>query len=107
MYSTLYIEKELEEVGIKKYFKQIISSGDHLVRKPSCELFKLYLKKFAIMGIDESDICYIGNDYYFDIATPIKLGMMCVHLNSELIRHDDYLEINNYLQLIEEFDKYE
>lgn len=105
MYSTNCVEKELEEVGIRKYFLQVISSGDHLVRKPSPELFKLYLKKFEMMGINVSDVCYIGNDPYFDITTPVKLGMKAVHISNKDVKHDGYLEISNYLKLIEEFDK--
>ena len=107
MYSSNLIAKELEDMGIKHYFKQIISSGDHLVRKPSKELFKLYLKKFDMMGYKTSDICYIGNDYYFDIKSPIELGMMCVHLSDKTVYHDQYLEVNSYLKLIEELEKNE
>ncbi|MBE6131408.1 MAG: HAD family hydrolase [Erysipelotrichaceae bacterium] len=105
MYSTNCVEKELEEVGIRKYFLQVISSGDHLVRKPSPELFKLYLKKFDMMGYKVTDVCYIGNDAYFDITTPVKLGMKAVHISNKDVKHDGYLEISNYLKLIEEFDK--
>lgn len=105
MYSTNCVEKELEEVGIRKYFLQVISSGDHLVRKPSKEFFKLYLKKFDMMGYKVTDVCYIGNDPYFDITTPVKLGMKAVHISDKDVKHDGYLEISNYLKLIEEFDK--
>lgn len=107
MYSTELVSKELEEFGIKHYFKQIVSSGDHLVRKPSQELFKLYLKKFDMIGISASDVCYIGNDPYFDIETPVKLGMKAVHLGDQDVDHGTYLEISSYLKLIEEFKKYE
>ena len=105
MYSTACVEKELEEFGIRKYFLQVISSGDHLVRKPSKELFKLYLKKFDLMGYKVTDICYIGIDPYFDITTPIKLGMKAVHISDKDVYHKNHLEISNYLKLIEEFDK--
>ena len=105
MYSTNLIEKELEEVGIKDYFIQIISSGDHLVRKPSYDLFKLYLKKFSMMGYKYSEICYIGNDYYYDVETPVKLGMMSIHLSDKFMIHEKYLEVDSYLKLIEEFKK--
>lgn len=105
MYSTKYVENELKEVGIIDYFKQVISSGDHLVRKPSPELFKLYLKKFDMMGYNNEDICYIGNDPYFDVATPIKLGMKCIHFSDKDVKHVEYLEVSSYLKLIEEFEK--
>lgn len=107
MYSTSCVEKELLELGIRDYFELVISSGDHLVRKPSCDLFKLYLKKFDMMGYHHEDICYIGNDYYYDITTPVKLGMMAVHINDKDIDYGDYLEISSYLNLISELKKYE
>lgn len=107
MYSTELVSKELEEFNLKHYFKQIISSGDHLVRKPSKELFKLYLKKFDMIGVSASDVCYIGNDPYFDIETPVKLGMQAIHLGEQDVNHGTYLEISSYLKLIEEFKKYE
>lgn len=107
MYSTELVSRELEEFNLKHYFKQIISSGDHLVRKPSKELFKLYLKKFDMIGVSASDVCYIGNDPYFDIETPVKLGMQAIHLGDQDVNHGTYLEISSYLKLIEEFKKYE
>ncbi len=107
MYSTELVSRELEEFDLKHYFKQIISSGDHLVRKPSKELFKLYLKKFDMIGVSTSDVCYIGNDPYFDIETPVKLGMQAIHLGDQDVNHGTYLEISSYLKLIEEFKKYE
>jgi FMN phosphatase YigB (HAD superfamily) len=107
MYSTSCVAKELMELGIRDYFKLVISSGDHLVRKPSSDLFKLYLKKFDMMGYSTKDICYIGNDYYYDIVTPVKLGMISVLLSDKDVDHGDYLEISNYLNLISELKKYE
>ena len=59
------------------------------------------------MGYEYSEICYIGNDYYYDIETPVKLGMMSVHLSDKFMVHKNYLEVDSYLKLIEEFKKYE
>lgn len=101
MYSTAGIIYELKINGIDKYFEQVVSSGDHLLRKPSLDLFKMYLKKFSIMGYKKSEICYIGNMYDYDVVSPVKLGMKVIHKGENNIDHNDYVEVNDYHKLIE------
>lgn len=101
--STNEIKLELKENGLDEYFIDIISSGDHLFRKPSKELFLMYLKRLQMDGID-GDVCYIGNSYKYDIVTPVELKMYSILLNEKLeceyINHGDYLEVNGYKTLI-------
>ena len=103
LFSTREIRKELEENNLSHYFKEIISSGDHLYRKPSKDFFNLYLLKLKLDGIT-GNICYIGNSKKMDIETPIKLNMFAILLNEKLdtdfVSHDDYLEVQNYKTLI-------
>lgn len=105
MYSTAGIIHELKINGIDTYFEQVVSSGDHLLRKPSLDLFKMYLKKFSIMGCKKSEICYIGNMYEYDVVTPVKLGMKVIHKGENNIVHNDYVEVNDYHKLIEMWNK--
>ena len=107
MFSSSCLNSLLENLGIRKYFKYLISSGDHLVRKPSEHLFNLYIKKYQMLGYKISDICYIGNDFYYDIVTPAKLGMMSILISDKDIKHSDYLEVSSYVKLKNEFDKNE
>ncbi len=107
MFSSNCLNVLLRNLGIDKYFTQLISSGDHLVRKPSDRLFNIYLKKYQMMGYNVFDICYIGNDYKYDVITPVKLGMKSVLIGDKDYYHNGYLEVSNYLKLIEEFDKNE
>lgn len=107
MYSTNAVKRELEDVGVLHYFKQVISSGDHVVRKPSSLLFKLYLKKFAMIGIDSHEVCYIGNDAYFDINTPVQLGMQAVLISDKIHLHEHYLEVDGHNTLLKELKENE
>ena len=107
MYSTNAVKKELSDVGVLGYFEQVISSGDHVVRKPSSLLFKLYLKKFDMMGISKEEVCYIGNDLYFDINTPVSLNMQAILISDKYCKHEKYLEIDSYKTLLKEFKENE
>lgn len=105
MFSSHRIKRELAEVGILSYFESVISSADYLVRKPSTYVFKLYLKKYGILGYQSDEIAYIGNSYHFDIEPAIPLKMVLIHKGNVFKYHKHYLEISNYRQLIEEFRK--
>ena len=105
MYSTNQIIDELKRNNLDEYFLEIVSTGDHLLRKPSLELFKMYLKKCHIMGYKTSEVCYIGNMYHYDIASPVRLGMKAVHKGKEFKKHTGYVEINDYLELIKMWSK--
>lgn len=101
MLSSVEIKRELSEFSLDKYFIEIVSSGDHLFRKPSKELFNMYVYKLNNMGYKNLDICYIGDSLHNDIETPISLGLFAVHKNKENMMHEKYLEINDYDYLIE------
>ncbi len=105
MYSTNHIKEELRNTGILDYFESVSSSADYLVRKPSLAVFKLYLKKYGIMGYHSNEICYIGNMVQYDIYPVVSLKMMSVLKGEKFIYHDGYLEVGNYLELIKEFEK--
>lgn len=100
MFQTKAIRQELKDLGIDQYFDEIISSGDHLFRKPSSFIFSSYLKKYEILP---NNVMYIGNDYDIDIITPIKLKMKCALRSDKLIDHGNYLEFDNYENLIRWF----
>lgn len=101
MLSTLEIKSELSFFGLDKYFIEIVSSGDHLFRKPSKDIFNMYIYRLNNLGYKNDEICYIGDNYINDIETPVSLGLNAIHKNKENILRDGYLEINNYDYLIE------
>ncbi len=105
MYSTAEIKYELKSVGILEYFDTISSSADHLVRKPSDKVFKLYIKKYGLMGYNSDEVCYIGNMFKYDIEPVLPLNMISIHKGDKFCYHADYLEVSSYLELIEEFKK--
>lgn len=98
MFSTKEIKYELERVGLLKYFKEVVASGDHLFRKPSKHLFNMYLKHLEKYNVE--DIAYVGNEYKNDIVTPRDLGMKCFlkgNCNQDI---DGYHEFDNYQSLL-------
>lgn len=105
MYSSCQIKRELASVGILTYFESVVSSADYLVRKPSRHVFTLYLKKYGIMGYKSDAIGYIGNMFKYDIEPVLPLKMVSILKSDHFEQHNDYLEISNYLELIEEFKR--
>ena len=104
--TTPQIRREVEEYGALKYFIDVVSTGDYIFRKPSEDIFKLYIKKLKLEGFKESDLCYIGNSFRFDIVTPTRLGMNTIHFavdEDEDIYNVVYLKINSYNHLISLF----
>ncbi len=98
MFSTIEVEKELNQLGILKYFKKVLATGDHLLRKPSEMIFNVYLK--YLKGIKNSDIAYVGNDCYVDMSAPIKLGMKAF-LKSDCDKEEDgYIKFKSYDSLL-------
>lgn len=99
MFSSSEIKKELKEFKIDYYFKKIVSSGDHLFRKPSSVLFDMYIDK---INKPASSICFIGNDFEKDIIPAIKSSMQAVFYNPNniSINNKNSIIIDNYLNLI-------
>lgn len=100
MFSTNAVKNELKSAGIDHYFDNIVSSGDHLFRKPSEYIFDAYLKRY---NLKPEEAMYIGNDYNFDIVSPVKLGMKCALRGEKMQMHDGYLEFDTYKNLIKWF----
>lgn len=103
LFSTKVINDELRRVGLYDHFLDTLGTGDYGFRKPSKTIFNLYLKK--LKDYSPSDIAYIGNDYELDIVTPISLGMQAYFKGEKMEEHDDYLEFDNYHNLLEWFKK--
>lgn len=56
--------KEIEVLGLKKYFDGIVISSEVGFKKPSSKIFEIALEKF---GLDKSTCLYAGNDPVDDI----------------------------------------
>lgn len=88
-------------------FEFIISSADYGFRKPHYSLFDIGLQKSNQSfkyNVDPCDIWYCGDNFICDVEGASNIGMTPVWYNtSEEKQHSNfnYLEINNWLKLIE------
>lgn len=106
MFSTPEIRLEIEEYHAREYFLDVISTGDYIFRKPSEDIFKLYIKKLALDGYNVEDLCYIGNSFRFDIVPSSRLKMNSIFFavkEEEILNNEAYLQVNSYQRLLELF----
>lgn len=105
--SSRALKKELDNLGILKYFKKVISSADIYIRKPRKEIFEYaigQLKKITDdYFIKNDEVIYIGNDYNCDVIGPKNIGMRVVWLNHN--NEDDHYDladavVSSYQELI-------
>lgn len=103
-FSTNGLQSQLRDLGVLDYFKEVYSSADYLMRKPNKMYFNIVkaplLKKY--IGINSTDIWYIGNDYHFDVHGSNISGLTPVWIN----RHNDdnpldinCINVSNYIEL--------
>ena len=100
------IARELKEYGILKYFNEVISSADILIRKPRKEIFDYAYGKLLKIddSIKRSDVIFIGDDYERDIVGSANEGFIPVWLNHKKEERTDnsfsFININSYDELI-------
>ena len=70
---------EMRAVGLEKYFRPIIVSGDLGFRKPDKRIFQA-----ALEGLGESrkSVLFVGNDMYRDIYGASRAGLKTVYFSS-------------------------
>ena len=76
-----FIEIELEETKLRKYFKWVFSSTSdfHKVKKVT----DFYLMICDKIGITPNEMVHIGDHEEFDYSIPRKLGIISFYLNRE------------------------
>ena len=72
--------EKLEKLDITKYFEEIIVSGEIGHHKPSPKIFNEMTQR---MGVDPSEIIYIGNDYWKDIVGANGAGWKTAWVNRQ------------------------
>ncbi len=85
---TIFTLKELEELGIKDYFKKIFISSDYGIKKPNLEFFKKAKLKTSMA----SHYLMIGNDLECDILPAKSLNFKTIFIESNLTPKNDYKE---------------
>ncbi|WP_346869465.1 HAD family hydrolase [Clostridium sp. UBA5119] len=97
---------ELKESGLNTNFQFIMSSCEYCLRKPNKLLFDLAAKK---LGVDPSDIWFIGDSYKYDMIGAKSAGMLPIFYNrknSTVTKGMELLEVSSMYEiekLIKEF----
>lgn len=105
-FSSNALKYELEKQHILSYFKDVFSSADYLMRKPSPLFFNVAFKYLInnYQDLSYSDIMYIGNEHKYDMEGASIFRVKTVWFNPfhQKIENPcaDY-EIDNYANLID------
>ena len=93
-----FIEVELEETKLRKYFTHVFSSTSdfHKVKKIT-EFYSMICDK---MNIHPDEIIHIGDHEEFDYNIPRKLGIISFHLEREKTNEGDFIVYD-----LKEFEK--
>jgi len=82
---TAYAIPELNAVGLSGLFDPIIVSGDFGYRKPDQRVFTAALNT---MGMQPSEVLYVGNDMHCDVFGAKRLGIKTVFFKSNQGNHE-------------------
>lgn len=99
-FSARTLEAQIAPLNLTPYIDTLLSSSDCVYRKPHPSFFELGVK---CLGLDKSEILYVGNDYKYDIIGANNVGLSCCWINEnneDNYEHITCLEIQNYRQLI-------
>lgn len=97
-----FIEIELEEVRIRKYFTHIFSSTSDFHRvKKLAEFYSIICNK---LNINPGEMIHIGDHEEFDYQIPRRFGITSFYLNRERTRRDKFI-ISDLKELEEKINK--
>jgi putative hydrolase of the HAD superfamily len=74
-----YALPEMKALGLDGYFNPVIISAEYGFRKPDQ---RLTAKALAIMGLEPSEVIFVGNDMYRDIYGASRLGIKTIFIES-------------------------
>lgn len=84
--------------GIRKYFKEVVTSERAGHKKPAREIFDFTL---ALGGFNQSDVVMIGDNLLTDMAGATNAGIDTVYFNPKRAIHDSVVshEISDLIEL--------
>lgn len=98
-----FIEIELEESNLRKYFSFIFSSTSdfNMVKKVS----DFYLMICKRMDVNPSQIIHIGDHEEFDYKIPKKIGINSFYLNRERTKTGKFIvyDLQDFISKVENF----
>jgi HAD superfamily hydrolase (TIGR01509 family) len=80
---SVYTERELEELGILRYFQHRIYSSDIGFRKRSDDFYR---KCLEVVGLDPKDCAMVGDNLYEDVYMASRSGMHAVWVTNPLTK---------------------
>lgn len=87
---------KIEKSGIKKYFKEVITSESVGVKKPNKKVFEYALSK---VDTEASETIMIGDSYEADVLGGLNAGMLAVYFSPEKKQENGVLTINSLIEL--------
>jgi len=72
------IGRQLERLGIRRFFDFVVSSADYGVRKPDPIIFEVALRR---LGHGPQSVWFAGDHVTYDIIGGTRAGMFCVGFN--------------------------
>lgn len=103
--SSTVSQEILEQIGLKSYFKTIITSDDVINSKPAPDLFLKTLQKFRIKPAE----AVIIEDSYNGVLASVLAGVDCIgycndYKNNQDLSQANYL-VHNFKDLIESIEE--
>lgn len=97
-----FIEIELLETKLRKYFTSVFSSTSdfHKVKKVVKKVPEFYETICNKIGINPNEMIHIGDHKEFDYTIPMKLGIQSFYLNRKKTTKGEYIVYD-----LEEFEK--
>jgi putative hydrolase of the HAD superfamily len=96
-------QKEMEEIGIKKFFSHFFFTSDVGYRKSSPKFYKRCLE---IVKRDPTDCIMIGDNYNQDVLVPQQIGMKAIWVKNPLTQGEYFVEREpRYSIVLGEFEK--
>ena len=106
--SSKNLLKGMKNLGIGKYFNEVISSSDILIRKPRKEIFEFAINRMLTYNVKKDKMIFIGNDYICDIKGSFDVSIKNVWFNQEenidTFGYATY-NVKSYTELIQKLTK--
>ena len=106
--SSKNLLKGMNNLGIGKYFNEVISSSDIRIRKPRKEIFDVAIERMKSYNVDKCNMLFIGNDYICDIKGSFDASIKNVWFNQEenidTFGYATY-NVKSYTELIQKLTK--
>ena len=99
-FSKRALLKELQDLKIDHYFKNLISSSDILYRKPHKQIFNIGYEALQSFNINKDEVIFVGNDYDLDILGSINAGFKACFYNVNNSKFENCFSFDDYNDLI-------